>query len=62
VYEGYLAISMKLGPVFAIPVSIKNFQNETISISLKSLDDITSDQTEVINHFESKPIYGMFGK
>jgi hypothetical protein len=62
VYEGYLAISMKLGPVFAIPVSIKNYQNETINISLNSLDDITSDQTEVIDHFESKPIFGMFGK
>lgn len=62
VYEGYLAVSMKLGPVFAIPVSIANYQNETISISLKSLDDITLDQTEVINHFESKPIFGRFGK
>lgn len=62
VYEGYLAVSMKLGPVFAIPVIIKNYQNETISISLESLDDITLDQTKVISHFESKPISGIFAK
>lgn len=61
-YEGYLAVSMKLGPVFAIPVIIKNYQNETISISLQSLDDITLDQTKVISHFESKPIIGIFAK
>ncbi len=51
---------MKLGPVFAIPVMIKNYQNETISISLQSLDDITLDQTKVISHFENKPIFGIF--
>ena len=62
VYEGYLAVSMKLGPVFTIPVMIKNYQNETISISLKSLDDITLDQAKVISHFESKPISGIFAK
>ncbi|HSA74110.1 MAG TPA: hypothetical protein VLD84_09165 [Nitrososphaeraceae archaeon] len=62
VYEGYLAVSMKLGPVFAIPVIIKNYQNETISISLQSLDDITLDQTKVISHFGSKPIFGIFAK
>lgn len=60
-YEGYLSVSMKLGPVFAIPV-IRNFQNETISISLESLEGITSDQMNVINHFESKPISGTFAK
>ena len=62
VYEGYLAVSMKLGPVFAIPVIINNYQNETISISLQSLDDITLDQTKVISHFENKPISGIFAK
>ena len=61
-YEGYLAVGMKLGPVFAIPVIIKNSQNETISISLESLDDITFDQTKVISHFGSKPISGIFAK
>jgi hypothetical protein len=61
-YEGYLSVSMKLGPVFAIPVIIRNFQNETISISLESLEGITSDQMNVINHFESKPISGTFAK
>lgn len=58
VYEGYLSVSMKLGPVFAIPVMIRNFQNETISISLESLEGITSDQMDVISHFQSKPISG----
>ena len=61
-YEGYLSVSMKLGPVFTIPVIIRNFQNETISISLESLEGITSDQMNVINHFENKPIYGTFTK
>jgi hypothetical protein len=31
---------MKLSPVFAIQVIIRNFQNETISILLESLEDI----------------------
>ena len=31
VYEGTLSLSMNLGPVFAIPVIIKNFQNKPIS-------------------------------
>jgi hypothetical protein len=62
VYQGYLSVSMKLGPVFAIPVIIRNFQNETISISLESLEGITSDQMNVISHFENKPIPGTFTK
>ncbi len=62
VYEGTLSVSMKLGPVFAIPVIIRNFQNETIIISLESLEGITSDQMDVINHFENKPISGTFTK
>ena len=45
-YEGYTAVSMKLGPVFTIPVIIKNYHNETISISFESLDDFTLDQEE----------------
>jgi hypothetical protein len=53
---------VKLGLVFVIPVIIRNFQNETISISLESLEGITSDQMNVINHFENKPIYGTFSK
>jgi hypothetical protein len=59
-YEGYAAVSMKLGPVFTIPVIIKNYYNETISISFASLDDITLDQRNVISHFGSKPISGIF--
>lgn len=59
VYEGYAAVSMELGPVFAIPIKIKNFQNGTISFSLELLDDVTVDQAKVISHFESKPILGM---
>lgn len=61
-YHGYLAVSMKLGPVFAIPVTIKNYQNETIGISLEPFDDITLDQTKVIKHFENEQILGIFGK
>jgi hypothetical protein len=61
-YHGYIAISMKLGPVFAIPVTIKNYQNETIGISLESFDDITLDQTKVINHFANRQISGTFAK
>jgi hypothetical protein len=59
-YEGYAAVSMKLGPVFTIPVIIKNYHNETISISFELLDDITLDQRKVISHFEGKPILGIF--
>jgi hypothetical protein len=59
-YEGYAAVSMKLGPVFAIPVIIKNYHNETISISFESLHDITLDQKNVISHFGGKPILGIF--
>ena len=59
-YEGYVAVSMKLGPVFTIPVIIKNYHNETISISFESLDDITLDQKNVISHFGGKPISGIF--
>lgn len=62
VYKGTLSVSMNLGPVFAIPVTIRNFQNETISISLEPLEDITSDQMNVINHFDNKPITGTFIK
>ena len=62
VYDGYVAVSMELGPVFAIPVKIKDFQNGTISISLELLEDVTVDQAKVINHFEGKPIMGMMGK
>lgn len=58
VYEGYAAVSMELGPVFAIPIKIKNFQNGTITISLELLDDVTVDQAKVISHFEGKPILG----
>jgi len=59
VYEGYAAVSMELGPVFAIPIKIKNFQNGTITLSLELLDDVTVDQAKVISHFEGKPILGM---
>jgi hypothetical protein len=59
-YEGYAAVSMKLGPVFTIPVIIKNYHNETISISFELHDDITLDQRKVISHFEGKPILGIF--
>lgn len=62
VYEGTLSLSMNLGPVFAIPVTIRNFQNETISISLEPLEGITSDQMNVVNHFDNKPISGTFTK
>jgi hypothetical protein len=60
VYEGYVAVSMNLGPVFAIPVIIEDFGNETISISFESLKDITLDQSKVISHFGGKPIFGIF--
>jgi hypothetical protein len=62
VYKGTLSVSMNLGPVFAIPVIIRNFQNETISISLDPLEGITSDQMNVVNHFDNKPITGTFTK
>jgi len=61
-YDGSLSVSMKLGPVFGIPVVIRNFQNETISISLESLEGITTDQMNVISHFENKSISGTFTK
>ena len=53
---------MKLGPVFVIPVIIKNFQNESIDTSLESLVDIALDQMDVINHFQNKPISGKSSK
>lgn len=59
VYDGYVSVSMELGPVFAIPIKIKDFQNGTISLSLELLEDVTVDQAKVINHFEGKPIMGM---
>lgn len=59
VYEGYSSVSMELGPVFAIPVKIKYFQNGTISILLESLNDITLDQAKVISHFGGKAIFGV---
>ncbi len=62
VYKGTLSVSMNLGPVFAIPVTIRNFQNETISISLEPLEGITSDQMNVVDHFDNKPITGTFTK
>lgn len=62
VYDGYVSVSMELGPVFAIPIKIKDFQNGTISLSLELLEDVTVDQAKVINHFEEKPIMGMMGK
>lgn len=62
VYEGYTAVSMELGPVFAMPVKIMDFQNGTISFLLESFDDITLDQAKVISHFDGKPILGMMQK
>jgi hypothetical protein len=59
VYDGYVSVSMELGPVFAIPIKIKDFQNGTIGLSLELLEDVTVDQAKVINHFEGKPIMGM---
>lgn len=47
-YEGTLSISMMDGPVFGIPYLIKDFQNDTVSISLEG---ITSDQLNVVNHW-----------
>jgi hypothetical protein len=61
-YEGSLSVSMNLGPVFGIPVIIRNFQNESLSISLEPLEGITSDQMTVIKHFENKPISLTFTK
>ena len=52
-----LSISMMDGPVFGIPYLIKHFQNDTISISLEG---ITSDQLNVVNHFGRTPIIGKF--
>jgi len=62
VYNGYVAVSMELGPVFAIPIKIKDFQNGTISLSLELLEDVTVDQAKVINHFQGKPIMGIMEK
>lgn len=62
VYYGYASVSMELGPVFAIPIKIKDFQNGTISISLELLEGVTVDQAKVINHFEEKPIMGRMEK
>ena len=56
-YEGTLSLSIMDGPVFGIPYLIKHFQNDTISISL---EDITSDQLDVVNHFGGTPIIGTF--
>ena len=56
-YEGTLSLSMMDGPVFGIPYLIKDFQNDTISISLEG---ITSDQLNVVNHFGGTPIIGKF--
>jgi len=56
-YEGTLSLSMMDGPVFGIPYLIKHFQNDTISISLEG---ITSDQLNVVNHFGGTPIIGKF--
>ena len=56
-YEGTLSLSMMDGPVFGIPYLIKHFQNDTISISLEG---ITSDQLNVVNHFGGIPIIGKF--
>ena len=61
-YEGFLSVSMNLGPVFAIPVKITNYQNHTISILLEEPGDLTLDQNNVINHFGRKPISGIFVK
>ncbi len=62
VYKGTLSVSLNLDPVFGIPVIIRNFQNETISISLESPEGITSDQMNVISNFGNKPISGTFTK
>lgn len=59
VYEGTMSVSMKDGPIFGIPYVIKNLQNKTISVSLEG---ITSDQVEVVNHFGHTPIIGTFSK
>ena len=59
VFDGYVSVSMELGPVFAIPIKIKDFKNGTISLSLELLEDVTVDQAKVINHFERKPIMAM---
>ena len=57
VYEGTMSMSMKDGPIFGIPYVIKNLDNRTISLSLEG---ITSDQLEVVNHFGRTPIIGIF--
>lgn len=57
VYEGTMSVSMKDGPIFGIPYVIKNLHNRTISLSLEG---ITSDQLEVVNHFGRTPIIGIF--
>jgi hypothetical protein len=57
VYEGTMSVSMKNGPIFGIPYVIKNIDNTTISLSLEG---ITSDQLEVVNHFGRTPIIGIF--
>lgn len=62
VYDGYVSVSMELGPVFAIPIRINDFKNGTISLSLELLEGVTVDQAKVINHFEGKPITGIMGK
>jgi hypothetical protein len=62
VYDGYVSLSMELGPVFAIPIRINDFKNGTISLSLELLEGVTVDQAKVINHFEGKPITGIIGK
>jgi hypothetical protein len=59
VYEGIMSISMEKGPIFGIPYVIKNLQNRILSISLQG---ITSDQKEVIDHFGNRPIIGTFLK
>jgi predicted secreted protein len=57
VYEGTMSVSMKDGPIFGIPYVIKNLHNRMISLSLEG---ITSDQLEVVNHFGRTPIIGIF--
>ena len=56
-YEGTMSMSMKDGPIFGIPYVIKNLDNRMISLSLEG---ITSDQLEVVNHFGRTPIIGIF--
>jgi hypothetical protein len=42
-------------------LEIKNFKM-SLNISLEPLEGITSDQMDVINHFQNKPISGKFSK